>query len=593
MYKNNLSAFIFFTCFWFLVVILSGSLFSGYKFMDDSGHLVLAARLKEGLSWFDVVYHYVNNDLHERFRPVWAADYALRSVVLKDDFLLLSVQRVLQTVFTCFFLYLFARKTGTGHRIGILFAMLVTVGQQSVIAWALAPSEGIGMLFLSLALLFMAKAVLDETGRVLYETLFMLFTLLMSLSKESFIFFIPALFIWRTWLYAQKHSLGLWPSLVRNLPAGILLAVITLWELYMLISLSTSFNYAGADAGAGIGAYLRTFVFFTVFSISGLAALAGFTMLLARRRLKLSEWSFPLLLLAAIVVPQVVIYTKSGIFDRYFLPGAVAFAFLIIHQLHTFEKDVSTYRLNKTVALLLSFTASFTLATGLALALSSGIRMLLIRAMYAFKGNVVQSMNPLSMVYERSNGNIRTIGIGIAIIGLLIVVACIAMIVFKVRTFRLYHAFMSLVLLTLLVNAAATFSWARKFAREGETVNRFLQAIITHTRKEDAILVVSDPWVHYEGTGSGVPCYLKLKGDRDKLFAYPVFINPGDSSAEKSETIRHAYPPFVPQEFSCLALFPEAETGFLATPHEWFNPDNYSRIALDNGYVVYALRNRQ
>ncbi|MES2691517.1 MAG: hypothetical protein V4658_14000, partial [Bacteroidota bacterium] len=374
MFKNNLYAFVFFTCFWFLLVIVSGSLFSGYKFMDDAGHLVLTSKINQGQGAFELIKNYTTGDLQNRFRPLWAIEYAARTVLLKDNFLLHAIYRAFETVLICFFLFLFARKLGLGQRISTLFALLSTVGQQSIITWALAPSEGIGMFFLSLSLLFMAKAVLDDEKKLLNESLFLLFTALMSLCKESFIFFIPAIYTWRLWLSSRKYNISFIRAIRKNIFHAVVLAAIAIAELFTLISISTNFGYAGTDSSLGVSNYIKTFIFLLIFSITGLVSLIGFGLIFFKIRSGAKKWFYPLLLFSAIVFPQVIIYTKSGMLERYFLPAVLGYSMLLIHQVLILEKHPVNYLVNKTVAMLLSLVSSMVLACGLLLGLSSSIR---------------------------------------------------------------------------------------------------------------------------------------------------------------------------------------------------------------------------
>lgn len=590
MFKNNLYAFVFFTCFWFLLVIASGSLFSGYKFMDDSGHIVLASKLEQGQGAFGVIRNYITNDLQSRFRPIWSAEYAARTVLLKDNFFLHSVYRALETVFICFFLFLFARKLRLSQRSSTLFALLTTAGQQAVITWALAPSEGIGMLFLSLSLLFMAKAVFDEEKKMLNEILFIFFTLLMSLSKESFIFFVPAIYIWRLWLTSNKYNISIFQAIRQTIFYGVLLAALTLADLALLIGISTNFGYAGTDKSLGISSYIKALLFLILFSVSGIISLVGLILIIIKKQFRPQKWIYPTLLVGAIILPQILIYAKSGIAERYFLPAVMGFAVLIIHQLVIIDKDPVHYSVNRKIAMVLSMLSTLVFAMGLLLALSEGTRIFIIKTMYGFRGNVVQEMNPLEMVIARSNANIQVMGAGIALIGLTLVAGCIALIVLKIKNFRFYHAFMIIVLLGVGINTVLTFGLARKFAKEGKTVNHFISSIIEHTKPDDAILVVADTWVHLEASTSGLPCYLKLKAGRNKLFGKPISLDTRNGAPEADSIFYTVYQKTdAATTYPCIAFFPGTERLLLADSTQ-LNLALYNRNALDNGYVVYSLK---
>ncbi|MES2690170.1 MAG: hypothetical protein V4658_07185, partial [Bacteroidota bacterium] len=215
----------------------------------------------------------------------------------------------------------------------------------------------------------------------------------------------------------------------------------------------------------------------------------------------------------------------------------------------------------------------------------------IVKTMLGFRGEIVQEMNPLTMVIARSSNNIQVIGFGIALIGTCMVAGCIALIAFRIKTFRLYHAFMAIILISLALNTISVFGWARKFAKEGETVNSLLSSITRNTKPTDHILVVADTWVHLEASCSGLPSYLRLKTGRDNLYGQPVSLdgkNPASQADSVFYTIYKKYTPATP--YPCIVFFPETEQLFAADTSLHFNTRLYNRAALNNGYVVYSLK---
>jgi hypothetical protein len=50
------------------------------------------------------------------------------------------------------------------------------------------------------------------------------------------------------------------------------------------------------------------------------------------------------------------------------------------------------------------------------------------------------------------------------------------------------------------------------------------------------------------------------------------------------------YGNFAPQEFKCIALFPETESLFLENAAQWFDAKNYTRNELERRYTIYSAK---
>lgn len=585
--KTNLFVFLSFAFLWLLLTLTSGSLFSGYHFMDDSLIIRYDQMIREQ-GVLHALRHYLTDDFSTRFRPVWVAEFILGIYVKGSNFVLWSIVRSLFIALTNTILFAFALKSGLTLRKSLLFSLLIMLGQQTAILWMLGPAEVSGIFFMSLALYAIPRKCEDKPLSTLW---FISSIVLMSLSKESFIFMIPAIYIWLIWAYSITYNLGFFQAISRNLLIAIILAVIMLGEIYVLYSISTRFNYAGADKSLGVSSYIKALLFLMVFSISGLVALAGFILLILKKQFRPKKWFYPALLLAAIVLPQILIYAKSGIAERYFLPAVTGFVILIIHQLVIIDKDPVHYFINKKVAMIVSLLSTMVLALGLMLAFSEGIRAFIIKTMYGFRGDVVQQMNPLEIVIARSSNNIRVMGWGIMLIGLALVAGCIVLIVLKVKTFRLYHAFMIVVLLSVGINLVSVFGLARKFAKEGEAVNGFIAGIVEHTGPNDAILVVADTWVHMEASCAGLPAYLNIKNGRNNLYGIPVSLDAQNPASQADNVFYRVYKKYTPSiPYPCIAFFPGTEELLLADTSAHPDLSLYKKEALGNGYVVYSLK---
>jgi len=286
------TVFVFFLLFWFAILILCGTLFSGYHFMDDHGILTESKEVANSNFQKEVKIFKKNLlDPKMRFRPFYWVHRRLMLAVMGTDFTAMSIYIGFLAVFTSFFLFLFMKKIGFSVVESILFVGLTLLGEQAAIWWRLGNNETLGMLMLSIALLFMALSVntWQKRKKILYELLFGLFVILASWSKESFILIIPALVFWKIWLTRQKKqepgqqeqtnnkqtAKGTWlKALKENLVPGIPLLLVCLIELVHVIKNvgTTKIVYAGYE-GFQLANFIKT-------GIQGFMAVHGWVILL-------------------------------------------------------------------------------------------------------------------------------------------------------------------------------------------------------------------------------------------------------------------------------------------------------------------------
>jgi hypothetical protein len=528
---------VFFLLFWFAILALCGTLFSGYHFMDDHGILRESKEVANSNLQKEVKIFKKNLlDPKMRFRPFYWAHRRLMLAVMGTDFTAMSIYIGFLAVFTSFFLFLFMKKTGFPAVESILFVGLTLLGEQAAIWWRLGNNETLGMLMLSIALLFMALSVntFQERKKILYEFLFALFAILASWSKESFILIIPALVFWKIWLTRQKKqepgpqdptnskqtAKGTWRDAVKeNLIPGIPLLLVCLIELIHVIKNvgTTKIVYAGYE-GFQLTNFIKT-------ALQGFMAIHGWVilllLLLCLRRpgglfsRKLPPWtprkSFSLsyvfgavVLTGLIVGPQIVLYMKSGMMERYLLPGIMGYTFLMVVVLR----------------------------------------------------------------YIRETGGKK-------------IVTIIAVLLLAVIT---------------LQQLRVTRYTAIGFANEGKQINAWLQSIEQNTNEQDKILVVTHMRRYYEGSIS-LKIYLDEKSNRKNTLFSPVGLQAKSAAAPFwKELNRYFFSHF--SEFSlessenrdrlqAILIFPGLEEKFLKASTPWFNQAQFRRYTNAGGYVSY------
>jgi len=344
---KNWVVFSLFFCLWFGFLFLTGTLYSGFHFTDD--HDVIRIKADFAYSSIEREARLLTREItspHLRFRPFYMFHRRAAAAILGTDFFAWSVYFGFLAVFTSFFLFLVMRKTGFSILESFFFPGFVLLGEQAAIWWKLGANEILGMFMLSVTLLWMVKsAQAPTTGKRLYSNiLWIIFAVLMSWSKESFILMIPALIVWKWWLTDRKAR-AIFPSVI-------LAGVFALELLHVMRNVGTAgIRYAGYE-GFRLSPFISTF--FRSFIVSGGWVIIVLAVILIYLRLKKKGDSLeegekkPDLLWGTvisglIIMPQVLLYTKSGIMERYLLPAVVGYGLLAVVLLREIWKKRNTF----------------------------------------------------------------------------------------------------------------------------------------------------------------------------------------------------------------------------------------------------------
>jgi hypothetical protein len=526
--------FVLFFLFWFGILTLCGTLFSGYHFMDDHGIFRESKRVANSNILKEARIFKKNLlDPKMRFRPFYWVHRRLMLAVMGIDFTALSVYVGFLAVFTSFFLFLFMKKTGFSLVESLLFVCLTLLGDQAAIWWRLGNNETLGMLMLSIALLFMALSTgaRQRRKKILYEFLFGLFVILASWSKESFILIIPALIFWKIWLTWQKKQeqsqkdtgnskqtakVTLINAVKENLITGILLLLVCLLELVHVVKNvgTTKIVYAGYE-GFQLANFIKT-------GIQGFMAVHGWVILVLlvilclrrpggrryahspRKSFLLNQVVWTFMLAGLIAVPQIVLYMKSGMMERYLLPGIMGYTFLMV--------------------VLLRYTRE-----------NSGKKLL-----------------PLIMV---------------------VLLAVISLQQLRVTRYT-----------------------AIGFTFEGKQINAWLQSIEQNTYEQDLILVITHLHKYNEASFS-LKAYLDMKSNRKNTIFYPGHLQSKLAKARFWKVLnKYFFSHF--NEFTlensddrdrvrAILVFPGLEKKFLKASAPWLNPTHFKRYTNAGGYVSY------
>jgi hypothetical protein len=354
-------ALLVFAVFWSTFLFSSGAVTSGYHLIDDHMVLVINRQLARD-NVFQVAVNRVTHQLYDngRFLPVYSILRVFSIRIFGANFVLLSQLPLITAVLTSWFLYMFARQIRFGTIPAFLFVLLTFIGGQTEIWWLPADAEPIGMFWLSISLYFMAKTIFDP-GKLArtYNVLSVLALITATLSKEPFMLLTPAVVLWNVILYRQHHQLSLIEAIKANLGKIVLLTTVCLGELaFILLKVGTTgMGYAGVDANSltlhQIAFTLKQLflasnpllvvIIGTVFLVVLTSKIVDDHVLTPKQPFKslrplFEELFYVAVLVGAFVVPQAVLYAKSGFELRYLIPGVMGFALLNIYLLAKSEQ---------------------------------------------------------------------------------------------------------------------------------------------------------------------------------------------------------------------------------------------------------------
>ena len=540
-FREYTGVFVFFLFFWFLLFIISGSLFSEYHLADDHEVLRMSRDLaQEGgvlvqaKKWIDVDF-----SVAHRFKPFYYLHRVLEARIFGPHFFLWLTYTGFLGVLTSFLLYLFGRTLGFSLTESLLLPLLALAGKQGVVWWSLGPQETIGMTMLAAALMCMVYMVCAKRKRSLWASFFVMFAVLMSLSKESFIVFLPALAFWLLCLEREKGGRR-WKEIFKRDAAPLsVLGFIFLAEtlfIYRYVGVGGYSSGAGGLEGFAPLSYLKMALMMTL-SVSavgyGLIFIVGVFLLLLTPRAEsetvfargarfLSDFRSPLILFLLMVGPQCILYARSGFYGRYLLPLLFGYAVLLVYFLNYLKCREERFFLSlparetgagRMMSMGSLFAGLFMLSAGAFLLLrrdwSMNIFAMLGRPTRAF----ADFLKPALFLFLAG-------GMFILLYGTLRKKA--------VRPLSLYRLIFFLAVASLALKAV-NFIQLRDFVREGRQLTVIRSLVHEHTLPQDALLVVRDP-VYPENSYS-LKVMLNMLADRPRVFVFGdigIFAQNGD-----------------------------------------------------------------
>lgn len=324
--------------FWLGIFAFGEVFFSGYHLRDDHQQILMHTQLMAGHSVVDVAGAWISQEEGLRFRPFMILAWVIRTAVFGLAFSPQFFMRYLEVVFATLLGVRVARQLGLDVWGSVASIMLTLVGATTMIWFLLGIPESLAFLLFMISLTLMLSDSKGESS-LIGRIGACLSLILAALTKESFILIIPAFLLLRWAMTRFYLQLPVLKSIRRRwLEDGVLVGVM----MALLLWVSLRINVAemgpyGIDSvgGSQLFGIFKTTLYLFVSGGIGFGILA--VLLLAWRYGEKRENTpvlFPFWYLCAVIValivPQIILYAKSGMFERYLIPARWGMALLLV-----------------------------------------------------------------------------------------------------------------------------------------------------------------------------------------------------------------------------------------------------------------------
>lgn len=572
---SKLKLFCSFGVIFFSLLYFSGTLLSDYHFIDD--HELLRIRYFLQQSHNDIIgvaKQFILDDFTIRFRPFYYFHRVLETYFFEIYFPAWYLYTGILGTFTMFFLFMGLYRQNFTKTESFLFAFFVLLGVPAAIWWRLGPNETIGMLFFSAALCMVERPGKLETAKY-QEVGFITCMVLASLCKESFILMFPAVLFWRVIIRKEYRNISWFAAFKSRYQTMFFLLLVAALEVGFIVAFvgTNKIGYAGIDTTPLLKYYTTLFDF--IFS-GGLSILMFLPLAIACASPKRKNFFleiFPMgILLLLIVFPQAVLYAKSGLLDRYFLPGIMG---PLLFSAYMF-RALCRYEILKSLPALRYWFI--------------GAMVLILSSITAFQ-YFPDHMNSLYLLLGQTLQWKTGLLCGLTACFLSFVFTCTGRLA-VIRAFVIACLYV-----VMLMNVIFSTGTAYRFVMEGRETKAVFSAMQKHQQPDKYILLAADPIENAEPVFS-VKTYVNLLLHHEKFAAYPVFKKQEYNDFEKMliGMFPPNFPPYVQYKkvgeledkiaaVQLILVYPGLEEQFLRE-NTWVDQKIYTREVVGS-FVLY------
>ncbi len=311
----------------------------GYHLVDDHEFTAWTYLLTQRqVPLTDLIIEYLQGNLAAgRWRPLYLIMRGLFISVLGTDIRLYYIWAIIKTIILFILIYYMARSMGAGIINSYLTAFISLAGYQSAAWWKLGTHEVVTAIWFVAGMILVIRYL--KTQRRIWAVFSLISFLIMSLYKETFIVLLPFVGLY---ILIEDDRAGVssaapaaassWRGTICRLFKCFrsrwlyYTALILIFAINIIIILTlTGSNYMenSFDTGSGVKPLIASFgtdmKWFVAFGLLMAVVLISHDM----EFIKLIP---DLLLLAAFIIPQFILFAGAGMTERYIMPFSIGFA---------------------------------------------------------------------------------------------------------------------------------------------------------------------------------------------------------------------------------------------------------------------------
>ncbi len=321
--------------------IKTGTITSGFHFRDDQLYISTYNEL-HSKGFFLTVNDYIKSDLAQRFRPLFWVHRVIEAKIFGINFLSMSVYTFLLFISTQLMFFIGFKRKGFSFFQILLFLGISFLGEPSVIWWELGPNETLSTFLLALSFYFMTTE-----NKLINHLLFSFFLILSALSKESFAIIIPGFIVLKYCFDNQDIPVSFlsWSKMNKWISIPLITFVGIMFFIVFVIG-ANSTGYAGVDSNFtslvfSVISILTTSVKQYILLILILLVLIYFGFRDEKKWLIfLKDLMIPIFFVLLVIVPNLLLYSKTGLWNRYFTPTSIGFGFSIVFLLNALNNKL-------------------------------------------------------------------------------------------------------------------------------------------------------------------------------------------------------------------------------------------------------------
>ena len=595
---QNIMALFIISVIWIVLLLCSGSIFSGYHYEDDHELLDLSKQLEKN-NFITVFNNKIVKEvtIEHRFRFMYYFHRILEVRIFGFNLIAISIYVMLLAIITSYFLFLFAQNIGLSTCLSFLFSMFSLIGEQAAIWWRLGPNETIGIFLFSIALYFMSKG-LNANGRIkiLFNSLFIITMVLYSLTKENFFLVIPSILILIIYLDIKKNNLKIKDSLKANMYIIISIsAFFIIYLLFIVLNIGVTWNGRGLT-GFSYVKYFNRFVDLSRYNLYGFMLALSIIYLLKifiidRNKKILSDIFFILVFFGLYLLPQLMIFS-GGIYERYLNPSVIGYSLVLILLFAIIKMNQKKDNSISQNILIISFLSGFSLSIFLFLFNIQDINVFVLNFIKIIKHKEIHEtwVAKINMILIKSIIFFLASGI--------ISVLYNKFVKMRKNINRQELLLYTGLLIFLSFNVYDTFFQVKDYALRGRETTMFLSKLLELTKEKSVIVVATEPSENYEA-GYSIKSYLNNISNRTNLYISPVSVY-NDEQVEKNYGLNWYENGNInnivdKSKIDCIAIlltpppYESIEQVFIKKNSVWFDPTGFKRVKIGSN-VLYSKK---